>query len=148
LERETRFAQSTAALEKNTFESLMDEGVPEDFIPSTVEQLVAVYYVKYSKENHGLQTQRNFLYTVKSGVIPVMGNKFITEIRRKDAISGYFFIQKDCHSRVAAGARNDPENQLSRNSWPGIASRTQAHGEVAESCRAFRRHGTAHYFQN
>jgi len=65
--------QSTAALEKNTFELLMDEGIPENFIPTTVEQLVAVYYVKYSKENHGLKTQQNFLYTVKSGLIPVMG---------------------------------------------------------------------------
>lgn len=80
-------AQSTAALEKNTFELLMDEGIPDDFIPTTVEQLVAVYYVKYSKENHGLQTQRNFLYTVKSGIIPVMGKKLITEIRRRDAIA-------------------------------------------------------------
>jgi len=79
--------QSTAALEKNTFELLMDEGIPENFIPTTVEQLVAVYYVKYSKENHGLKTQQNFLYTVKSGLIPVMGKKLITEIRRRDAIA-------------------------------------------------------------
>jgi integrase len=80
-------AQSTAALEKNTFELLMDEGIPEYFIPTTVEQLAAVYFVKYSKENHGLQTQRNFLYTIKSGIIPVMGKKTIIEIRRRDAIT-------------------------------------------------------------
>lgn len=65
----------------------MDEGILEDFIATTVEQLVAVYYVKYSKENHGFQTQRNFLYTVKSGIIPVMGKKLITEILRRDAIA-------------------------------------------------------------
>ncbi len=78
---------TTNALIQYTFELLIDEGIPEDFIPTTVEQLVAVYYVKYSKENHGLQTQRNFLYTAKSGIIPVMGKKLITEIRRRDAIA-------------------------------------------------------------
>jgi integrase len=78
---------TTNAQIQYTFELLMDEGIPEDFIPTTVEQLVAVYYVKYSKENHGLQTQRNFLYTAKSGIIPVMGKKLITEIRRRDAIA-------------------------------------------------------------
>ena len=77
----------TNALIQYTFQFLLDEGIPEDFIPTTVEQLAAVYYVKYSKENHGLQTQRNFLYTVKSGIIPVMGKKTITEIRRRDAIT-------------------------------------------------------------
>jgi len=70
-----------------TYQSLLDDGIPENFVPSTVEQLAAVYYVKYSKENHGLQTQRNFLYTAKSGIIPVMGKKLITEIRRRDAIA-------------------------------------------------------------
>lgn len=95
-------AQSTAALEKNTFELLMDEGIPEDFIPTTVEQLVAVYYVKYSKENHGLKTQRNFLYTVKSGIIPVMGKKIITEIRRRDAIA----LIQDVASRAPGQSGN------------------------------------------
>lgn len=79
-------AQLTYALEKYTFENLMDEGIPENFIPTTVEQLVAVYYVKYSKDNHALKTQRNFLYTAKSGIVPVIGNKLITEVRRRDAI--------------------------------------------------------------
>jgi integrase len=78
---------SAKSLKLYSFQSLLDDGIPENFIPSTVEQLVAVYYVKYSKENHGLQTQRNFLYTAKSGIIPVMGKKLITEIRRRDAIT-------------------------------------------------------------
>jgi integrase len=69
-----------------TLQSLLDDGIPDGFVPSTVEQLVAVYYVMYSKQNHGLQTQRNFLYTVKSGIIPTMGSTLITDVRRKDAI--------------------------------------------------------------
>jgi integrase len=88
LRKKTEDIESTTnALIQYTFQTLLDDGIPEDFVPSTVEQLVAVYYVKYSKENHGLKTQRNFLYTVKSGIIPVMGKKLITEIRRKDAIA-------------------------------------------------------------
>lgn len=95
-------AQSIAALEKNSFELLMEEGIPEDFIPTTVEQLVAVYYVKYSKENHGTKTQRNFLYTIKSGLIPVMGKKLITEIRRRDAIT----LIQDVASRAPGQSGN------------------------------------------
>lgn len=95
-------AQSTAELEKNTFETLIDEGIPEGFIPSTVEQLVAVYYIKYSKENHGLQTQRNFLYAAKSGIISQIGNKLITEIRRRDAIA----LIQDIASRAPGQSGN------------------------------------------
>jgi integrase len=41
----------------------------------------------YSKENHGVETRRNFLYAAKSGIIPSIGQKLITEVRRKDAIA-------------------------------------------------------------
>ena len=77
----------THSLKQYTFQSLLDDGIPEDFVPTTVEQLIAVYYVLYSKENHGLRTQRNFLYTAKSGIIPNMGKSLITDVRRKDAIA-------------------------------------------------------------
>jgi integrase len=80
-------ATATAMLEQYTYQSLLDEGIPEDFVPSTVEQLVAVYYVKYSKENHGVNTQKNFLYAAQSGINSTIGNKLITEVRRKDAIA-------------------------------------------------------------
>lgn len=95
-------AESAASLEKYTFEALMKEGVPENFVPTTVEQLVAVYYLKYSKDNHGLMTQKNFLYTVKSGIIPVIGNRLITGIRRKDAIS----LVQDVASRAPGQSGN------------------------------------------
>ncbi len=93
---------TTNALIQYTFQSLLDDGIPEDFVPSTVEQLVAVYYVKYSKENHGLQTQRNFLYAAKSGIISPMGKKLITEIRRKDAIA----LIQDVASRAPGQSGN------------------------------------------
>lgn len=96
------FAISTASLETYTFQSLLDEGVPKDFIPTTVEQLIAVYYVKYSQENHGLQTQKNFLYAVKSSIIPVIGKKLITDIRRTDAIS----LVQDVASRAPGQSGN------------------------------------------
>ena len=78
---------TTDLLEQYTFSSLLEEGIPDGFVPITVEQLIAVYYILYSKENHGLETQRNFLYAAKSGIIPSIGKNLITEIRRKDAIS-------------------------------------------------------------
>lgn len=93
---------TTNALIQYTFQSLLDDGIPEDFVPSTVEQLVAVYYVKYSKENHGLQTQRNFLYAAKSGIISPIGKKLITEIRRKDAIA----LIQDVASRAPGQSGN------------------------------------------
>ncbi|KAF0219982.1 MAG: integrative proteintic element Gsu56 [Geobacteraceae bacterium] len=79
-------AATAVLLEQCTFQSLVDEGIPDGYIPSTVEQLAAVYYVKYSKVNHGFQTQRNFLYHTKSGINSTIGKKLITEVRRKDAI--------------------------------------------------------------
>ena len=82
-ERATTFNLS----EQFSFKSLMDEGIPDGYIPSTVEELVAVYCVMYSKVNHGLKTQRNFLYTTQSSIIPMIGKKLITEVRRKDAIA-------------------------------------------------------------
>ncbi|MDD2733590.1 MAG: integrase arm-type DNA-binding domain-containing protein [Desulfuromonadaceae bacterium] len=78
---------TTDVVEPYTFTSLMDDGIPVGFIPSTVEQLVAVYYVLYSKENHGIETRKNFLYAAKSGIIPSIGKMLITEVRRKDAIT-------------------------------------------------------------
>jgi integrase len=80
-------AATTNLLEQYTYQSLLDEEIPDDFVPSTVEQLVAVYYIKYSKENHGSQTQKNFLYTSQSSIIPLIGKKLITDVRRKDAIA-------------------------------------------------------------
>lgn len=80
-------ATSTNLLKQYTYQSLLDEGIPDDFVPSTVEQLVAVYYVMYSKENHGFRTQKNFLYAAQSGINMSIGKKLITEVRRKDAIA-------------------------------------------------------------
>lgn len=87
LRKKTEDIATTAILlEQYTFQSLMNEGIPEGYIPFTVEQLAAVYYVMYSKVNHGLQTQKNLLYTIQSGIITTIGTKLITEVRRKDAI--------------------------------------------------------------
>jgi integrase len=80
-------ATTTLLLEQYSFQSLVDEGIPDGYIPSTVEQLAAVYYVMYSKINHGLQTQRNLLYAIQSGIISSIGKKLISEVHRKDAIA-------------------------------------------------------------
>ncbi len=79
-------ANTATLIERHIFQTLMDEGIPNGFVPSTVEQLAAVYFVMYSRENHGIQTQRNLLYALQSGIISSIGRKPITEVRRKDAV--------------------------------------------------------------
>ncbi|HXJ92280.1 MAG TPA: tyrosine-type recombinase/integrase [Terriglobia bacterium] len=91
-----------AVLEEHTFQSLVDKGIPEGYVPSTVEQLAAVYYIMYSKVNHGPETRRNLLYHIKSGLISTIGKMLITEVRRKDAIE----LIQGIASRVPGQAGN------------------------------------------
>jgi len=93
---------ATAVLEEYTFQSLVDKGIPDSYIPSTVEQLAAVYYIKYSKVNHGPDTGKNLLYYIKSGINATIGMRLITEVRRKDAIE----LIQGIASRVPGQAGN------------------------------------------
>ena len=92
----------TAVVEEHTFQSLVDEGIPEGYVPSTVEQLAAVYYIMYSTVNHGSDTRRNLLYHIKSGIVSTIGKRLITEVRRKDAIE----LIQGIASRVPGQAGN------------------------------------------
>lgn len=103
-EREKAEEKSNVAdlLKRYTFNSLIDEGIPDGYTPITVEQLITVYYVFYSKVNHSPMIRRNFLYTVQSGIIPSIGKKLLTEVRRKDAIA----LIQDIASRAPGQAGN------------------------------------------
>lgn len=70
-----------------SFESLLEEGIPEDFIPTTVGQLAAVYYLKYSATHHTSNVHRNLLYAIRDDFLNEFGSKKINEVRRSAAIA-------------------------------------------------------------
>ena len=89
-------------LEKYTFETLVKEGIPEDFVPTTVEQLAGVWFVNYSKENHSERWQGSAISCIKVHLLPNIGQMEISAVRHKHAVS---FIQKIA-STVPGSARN------------------------------------------
>jgi len=99
-------AEATAAaathLERYTFEALVTDGVPENFVPKTVEQLAGVWFVNYSKENHSERWQGSALSCIKVHLLPNIGQMEITAVRHKHAVS---LIQKIA-STVPGSARN------------------------------------------
>jgi integrase len=75
------------AIRENTFASLVEDGIPEGFIPATVGQLAAVYYCNYSATHHTKGVQRNLLYALRKEFLNELGHKNIIEVRRGDAIA-------------------------------------------------------------
>lgn len=74
-------------LEKYTFETLLKDEIPENFIPSTVEQLAAIWFVKYSRENHSNRWQETALSCFRLHIIPAIGKWDITAVRHKHALT-------------------------------------------------------------
>ncbi len=97
-------AAATAAthLEKYTFDTLVTEGVPENFVPTTVEQLAGVWFVNYSKENHSERWQGSAVSCIKVHILPNIGQMEIAAVRHKHAVT---LIQKIA-STVPGSARN------------------------------------------
>lgn len=95
-------AAAAQHLEKYTFEILIEEGVPEDFVPTTVEQLAGVWFVNYSKENHSERWQGSAVSCIKVHILPNIGQMEITAVRHKHAVS---LIQKIA-TTVPGSARN------------------------------------------
>ena len=95
-------ARAVADLEKYTFENLLKDGIPENFAPTTVEQLAAVWFVHYSKENHTQRWQETALSCIRLHLLPSLGDCEITTVRHKHAVS---LIQKIA-SDVPGSARN------------------------------------------
>jgi len=94
--------RAAADLEKYTFENLLKDGIPENFVPSTVEQLAAVWFVLYSKENHTQRWQETALSCIRLHILPALGDCEITTVRHKHAVA---FIQKIA-ADVPGSARN------------------------------------------
>jgi integrase len=95
-------AVATVHLEKYTFETLSKEGVPENFVPTTVEQLAGVWFVNYSKENHSERWQGSAVSCIKLHILPNIGQMEIAAVRHKHAVS---LIQRIA-STVPGSARN------------------------------------------
>lgn len=97
-------AAATAAthLEKYTFDTLVSDGVPENFVPTTVEQLAGVWFVNYSKENHSERWQGSAVSCIKVHILPNIGQMGIAAVRHKHAVT---LIQKIA-STVPGSARN------------------------------------------
>ena len=89
---------------KYTFETLLQEGIPEDFVPKTVAQLAAVWMVRFSQANHSKRWQDTELSNLKLHVLPALGEEEITAVRRKHAIT---FIE-----RLAAKAPGTARNSM------------------------------------
>lgn len=95
-------ATAVANLEKYTFDILVKDGIPENFVPSTVQQLAAVWFILYSKENHSPRWQVTALSCIKLHILPTMGKCDITAVRHKHALSLIQSIAVD----VPGSARN------------------------------------------
>ena len=95
-------ANAASELEKFTFETLVKEGVPENFVPRTVEQLAGVWFVNYSKENHTERWQDTAISCIRLHILPGIGEMAISAVRHKHAVS---LIQRIAPT-VPGSARN------------------------------------------
>lgn len=95
-------AADAAHLNKYTFETLVNEGVPENFNPKTVEQLAGVWFVNYSKENHSERWHETAASCIRLHVLPNIGPMEIVAVRHKHAVA---LIQKIA-TTVPGSARN------------------------------------------
>jgi len=93
---------ATTHLEKYTFETLVKDGVPENFVPTTVEQLAGVWFVNYSKENHSERWQESAVSCIRVHILPGIGQMEIAAVRHKHAVT---LIQKIA-ATVPGSARN------------------------------------------
>jgi integrase len=95
-------ASAAAHLEKYTFDTLVNDGIAEDFVPTTVEQLAGVWFVNYSKENHTERWQGTAVSCIKVHILPGIGQMEIAAVRHKHAVT---LIQRIA-STVPGSARN------------------------------------------
>jgi len=95
-------AKAASELDTYTFETLVKEGVPENFVPTNVEQLAGVWFVNYSKENHSERWQGSAVSCIKLHILPGIGHMEIAAVRHKHAVS---LIQRIA-STVPGSARN------------------------------------------
>ena len=89
-------------LEKYTFDTLVKDGVPENFVPTNVEQLAGVWFVNYSKENHSERWQGSAVSCIKLHILPGIGQMEIATVRHKHAVT----LIRKIATTVPGSARN------------------------------------------
>jgi site-specific recombinase XerD len=124
-------ARAAADLDKYTFVNLLKDGIPENFIPNTVEQLAAVWFVLYSKENHSKRWQETALSCIRVHILPAIGNSEITAVRHKHAVT---LIQRIA-TAVPGSARNAMKfcRQMFKYACRQEWAETQPFQEITES---------------
>jgi len=80
-------ARETAHLENYTLDTLLNDGIPENFVPTTVEQLAAVWFAKFSRVNHVERWQETALSSIRLHILPSIGKRDITAVRHKHAVT-------------------------------------------------------------
>jgi len=101
-QEEEAAAYAATHLEKYSYDTLVKDGVPENFVPTTVEQLAGVWFVNYSKENHSERWQGSAVSCIRLHILPNIGQMEIAAVRHKHAVS---LIQKIA-ATVPGSARN------------------------------------------
>lgn len=126
-------ARATAAdrLERHTFESLLKDGIPEDFTPQTVEQLAAVWMVRYSRANHTARWQESELCSLRLHILPALGKSELSAVRRKHAIT---FIER-LAAKAPGAARNAMKlcRQMFKYAYRMEWAEIQPFNEITES---------------
>ena len=124
-------ARAADDLKEYTFEALLKEGIPEDFVPITVEQLAAVWMVRFSKANHTERWQGTELSSLRLHILPAIGKEAITAVRRKHAIT---FIER-LAAKAPGTARNAMKlcRQLFKYAYRMEWAEIQPFNEITES---------------
>ena len=124
-------ASAVEDLEKYPFEALLKDGIPEDFVPQTVEQLAAVWMVRFSQANHTERWQGTQLSSLRLHIVPALGKEEITAVRRKHAIT---FIER-LAAKAPGTARNAMKlcRQLFKYAYRMEWAEIQPFNEITES---------------
>ncbi|GFO63171.1 tyrosine-type recombinase/integrase [Geomonas paludis] len=80
-------ASAAEELGRCTFDYLLEGGIPEEFTPQTVEQLAAVWMVRFSQVNHTKRWRDTVLSCLRLHVLPAIGGEEINAIRRRHAVA-------------------------------------------------------------
>lgn len=117
--------------ERCTFDYLLENGIPDEFVPETVAQLAAVWMVRFSQANHSKRWQDTELSCLRLHVLPALGEEAITAVRRKHAIT---FIER-LAAKTPGAARNAMKlcRQIFKYAYRMEWAEIQPFNEITES---------------
>lgn len=131
LEETEAAARAIADKDKFTFQNLLQDGIPDDYVPATVAQLAAAWVVLYSRRNHAQRWQETALSCISKHILPAFGDWEISAVRHKHAISLIERIAADAPG--AARNTNKIGRQMFKYACAKEWSETQPFHEITES---------------